>query len=94
MPPATTITVQVPSGLRACCGGADHVSVAAATVRDALDELRDAYPELHRGVCDESGAVRRHIGLFVNNDHVPHDALETPIAPGDVFSIMPAVSGG
>lgn len=94
MPPVTTITVHVTSKLRECCGGVVELSVPADTVGGALDELRHAYPELHRSVCDESGAVRRHIGLFVNATLVPHDALDTAVVTGDVFSILPAVSGG
>jgi molybdopterin converting factor small subunit len=46
-------------------------------------------------VCDETGAVRRHINLFVNSSHVrDRDGLDTPLAAGDVLTILPAVSGG
>lgn len=94
MAAGTTIMVHVPSKLRDCCGGVAELSVPAESIRDALDELRRMHPALHRSVCDETGAVRRHIGLFVNSTLVPHDALHTALVPGDVFSILPAVSGG
>ena len=46
-------------------------------------------------VCDETGAVRRHVNLFVNTDHVrDRDGLDTALVPGDEIIILPAVSGG
>jgi len=90
-----TVTVSVPAPLRTCCGGAAELSVSAATVRDVLDQLERSYPSLYRSVCDETGAVRRHVNLFVNTAHVrDREGLETGLEPGDIVTILPAVSGG
>lgn len=90
-----TITIRLPSALRDYAGGTPELSVAATSVRDALDELERSHPLLHIRVCDETGAVRRHVNLFVNRDHVrDRDGLETELEEGDVVTIMPAVSGG
>ena len=57
--------------------------------------LEALHPRLYRSVCDETGAVRRHVNLFVNTVHVRDRAgLDTPLGPGDVVFILPAVSGG
>jgi len=49
----------------------------------------------HAAICDETGAVRRHINLFVNRSHVRDlQGLDTPLAAGDVLFVLPAVSGG
>jgi MoaD family protein len=81
--------------LRDCCEGAAELSLSAPSVRAALEELERRYPALHRSVCDETGAVRRHVSLFVNTSHVrQRDGVDTALAPGDVVTIMPAVSGG
>ncbi|HEX6810509.1 MAG TPA: MoaD/ThiS family protein [Planctomycetota bacterium] len=91
----STITLHVPGPLRVYCGGAAELSLPAATVRAALEELERRHPTLHRGICDETGAVRRHIGVFVNNSHIrDRKGLETPLVPGDAVIILPAVSGG
>lgn len=89
------ITVFVPGVLRYESGGAAELSLRARTVREALAALEAAHPKLHRNVCDETGAVRRHINLFVNDDHLrDRGGLDTPLAPGDTIYILTAVSGG
>jgi molybdopterin converting factor small subunit len=89
------ITIHLPAVLRACCAGASELSVSAASVRAALEQIERSHPALYRSVCDETGKVRRHVNLFVNLLHVrDQDGLETALAPGDVLTIMPAVSGG
>ena len=88
-------TVRVPSMLRPSCGGAREIPVTAGTVRAALEEIARLHPGLYRSVCDETGRVRPHIGLFVNRDHVrDRGGLDAPLAPGDSLSILTAVSGG
>jgi len=95
MTTATTITVHVPGPLRHCCAGTSELALSATSVRAVLDELERRHPALHRSICDETGTVRRHINLFVNTNHMrDRNGLDTPLAPGDVVTILPAVSGG
>jgi len=90
-----TITVSVPTPLRDCCAGSSELAIPATRLRAVLEELEQRYPKLHRNVCDETGAVRRHINLFVNTQHMrDRDGLDTLLEPGDVVTIMTAVSGG
>ena len=92
---ASAITIHVPGPLRAYCGGASTLSLSAGSVRSALEQLEQAHPELHRNIRDETGAVRRHVNLFVNSDNIRDLAgLETELTEGDVLTVMPAVSGG
>ena len=90
-----TITIQVPSVLRDCCKGAAEISLAAPSVRVALEQLERRHPPLYRSICDETGTVRRHVNLFVNTANVrDREGLDTELVPGDVITILPAVSGG
>jgi len=89
------ITVSIPSPLRDTCGGVSTLSLSSPSVRAALQQLAQTHPALYISVCDETGAVRRHVNLFVNNAHIrERDGLDTPLREGDVLTIMPAVSGG
>ena len=90
-----SISIHIPTALRPDCGGVAELRLSAATVRAALDQLEQSYPALYRSVCDETGAVRRHVNLFVNNSFLhQREGLDTALVPGDVLTIMPAVSGG
>lgn len=92
---STTITIHVPALLRGSCDGASELSLSAASMRAVLEELERRYPSLHRNICDETGSVRRHVNLFVNTSHMrDRQGLDTRLEPGDVVTILPAVSGG
>lgn len=95
MQPTPTMTLFVPGPLRVYCRGASELPIAAPTVRAALEDLERSQPALYRNVCDETGAVRRHLNVFVNSDNARDlDGVDTTLAPGDVLTILPAVSGG
>jgi molybdopterin converting factor small subunit len=69
--------------------------ISAGTVRAALDDLERSQFALYRNVCDETGMLRRHLNVFVNSDNVRDlDGIDTTLRPGDVVTILPAVSGG
>ena len=90
-----TITIHVPGPLRTYCAGAAQLSISAPTVRAVLEDLERSQGALYRNICDETGAVRRHLNVFVNSDNVRDlDGVDTALASGDVVTILPAVSGG
>jgi molybdopterin synthase sulfur carrier subunit len=95
MGPTPTITIHVPGPLRMYCAGAAQLSISARTVRDAIEDLERSQFALYRNVCDETGTVRRHLNVFVNSDNVrDREGIDTTLKPGDVVTILPAVSGG
>jgi molybdopterin converting factor small subunit len=92
---AMTITIHVPAALRASSQGVSKLFLSAPSVRAALEHLEETHPALYRSVCDETGTVRRHVNLFVNTSSIrDQQGIDTALVPGDVITIMPAVSGG
>jgi len=90
-----SITINVPGPLRVYCAGASQLSLRADTVRTALETLERNEAALYRNICDETGAVRRHLNVFVNTENVRDlDGVETTLKQGDEVTILPAVSGG
>ncbi len=95
MGPVPTITIEVPGPLRTYCDGASQLSIAARTVRSAIEELERSQVVLYRNICDETGTLRRHLNVFVNSDNMRDlDGIDTSLKAGDVVTILPAVSGG
>ena len=97
-PPVTRapkITVNIPGPLRDCCAGAAELSFPATNLRAVLEELERRHPALHRNICDETGALRRHINLFVNIHHMrDRDGLETQFVEGDVVTMHTILRDG
>jgi len=95
MPSPAAVTISVPSPLRTYSEGAAELSASVESVRAALEWIARHYPSLYRNVCDETGAVRRHINVFVNDSHMrDRQGLDTLLVSGDVVTILPSVSGG
>lgn len=90
-----SVLIEIPSLLFPDADGLSEIRLTATTLRMVLEQLERDYPRLHCRVCNETGAVRRHVNLFVNASLVRGDeGLDAPLHPGDVVAIMPAVSGG
>jgi molybdopterin synthase sulfur carrier subunit len=93
--PAPNITIHVFGQLREYCAGAAELSLSARTVRALLEQLERDEPLLYRNLCDETGKVRRHLNVFVNNENARYlGGVDTTLAAGDVVTFLPAVSGG
>jgi molybdopterin converting factor small subunit len=91
----TAASLHVHGQLRAYCRGRAQVPVPVGTVRAAFEDLERQQPSLYRNICDETGALRRHLNVFVNSDNIRDlEGLDTALSPGDVLTVLPAVSGG
>ncbi len=89
------VTVRIPTPLRTLCGGQAEVKVPARTLRQCLEELEARFPGLKARICEDSGAVRRFVNIFVNGEDIRFLAgLDTPLNPGDEVTIIPSMAGG
>jgi len=90
-----SVTVRLPSQLRALVGGAGEVPVEAATVREAIVAVDAAYPGIAVRVLDDRGVLRRFVNVFVADEDVRFlDGLDTALESGQTVSLVPAVAGG
>ncbi len=87
--------VRIPPPLRKYTAGADEVSIEGGTVRALLDGLEGAHPGIKERICDDSGAVRRFVNVFVADEDIRFlEELDTPVKDNDEVSIIPAIAGG
>jgi molybdopterin synthase sulfur carrier subunit len=89
-----SITVKIPSQLRAATGGEAELEVDGSTVGEALDAVFDRYDGLRERIT-ENGDLRRFVNVYVSGEDIRfQDGLETAINDGDEVTILPAVAGG
>ena len=87
--------IRIPTPLRAYTGGASEVPVRGATVGQALSALGERHAGLLERVLDPAGRLRGFVNVYVGEQNVRSiDGLDTPLAGGEVISIVPAVAGG
>jgi MoaD family protein len=90
-----SVTVKIPTQLRAVTGGDAEATVdEAGTVGDVLDGLYDRYDGLRDRIA-EDGDLRRFVNVYVGGEDIRFlDGLETTVEDGDEVTILPAVAGG
>ena len=90
-----SVTVRIPTQLRNLSGGDAEVQVEAGTVAEALKALDAAHPGFAERLFDESGSLRRFVNVFLADEDIRFlSGVDSPVADGQVVSIIPAVAGG
>ncbi|HVS99241.1 MAG TPA: ubiquitin-like small modifier protein 1 [Solirubrobacterales bacterium] len=89
-----SVTVKIPTQLRAATGGEAEVEVEGANVGEALDAVFAAYGDLRERITQD-GSLRRFVNVYVSGEDIRfQQGLETAISEGDEVTILPAVAGG
>ena len=87
--------VRIPTPLRKLTGGSEEVTATGKNVGELIGELEKKYPGIKERICDESGAVRRFVNIFVKDEDIRFlQNLDTPLGDKDEVSIVPAIAGG
>ena len=90
------ITVNIPTPLRPFLDGQSAVTVdAARDVADLLGQLTARSADLKKHLLTPQGTVPGYVNVYVNDDSIRDRQGEaTPVADGDVISIVPSIAGG
>jgi molybdopterin synthase sulfur carrier subunit len=89
-----SVTVKIPTQLRAATGGQSEVEVEGSNVGEALDAVFAAYGDLRERITQD-GTLRRFVNVYVSGEDIRfQQGLETAISEGDEVTILPAVAGG
>ncbi len=90
-----SVTVKIPTQLRAAAGGASETEVDGATVAEVLEAVFERFAELRGRIADDDGELRRFVNVYVGGEDIRFlDGLRTPIKDGGELTILPAVAGG
>jgi molybdopterin synthase sulfur carrier subunit len=87
--------VRIPTPLRKLTNNEELVEVNGTTIGEAITELQTRYPGIKDRLLDETGAVRRFVNVYVNEEDIRFlQNQETKLRDGDEVSIIPAIAGG
>ena len=87
--------VRVPSMLRPTVGGERTVTAQGSTLDELIRDVDARHPGFAGQLLEANGKQRTFVNIYVNDEDVRYlQGLETPVAEGDVISILPAVAGG
>lgn len=89
------VKVRIPTPLQKLTKDKADVTVEAKNIRELIDGLENNFPGIKERLCDEKGALRRFINVYVNEEDIRFLNLDkTALKDGDEVSIIPAIAGG
>ncbi len=90
-----SVTVKIPTQLRAAAEGASEAQLQGETVQEVLNDLFDRFGELRERISDGDGSLRRFVNVYLSGEDIRFlDGLATPVTDGAELTILPAVAGG
>jgi MoaD family protein len=90
-----SVTVKIPTQLRAVTGGDAEAKAEGTTVAEVLDSLYETHEELRDRIAGDDGELRRFVNVYLAGEDIRFlQGLETPVPDGAELTILPAVAGG
>ncbi len=89
-----SVTVKIPTQLRAATGGNPELVAEGETVGAVLDSVFAEHGDLRDRITQE-GELRRFVNVYVGGEDIRFgDGMDTAVADGSEVTILPAVAGG
>jgi molybdopterin converting factor small subunit len=89
------IRIRLPLQFRGYLGGAESLTVEAATVGGALAALAARAPALGERLLTPEGGLRRFVNLYRNDEDIRLlQGLDTTLEHGATLMILVAMAGG
>ncbi|MBI5144715.1 MAG: MoaD/ThiS family protein [Candidatus Omnitrophica bacterium] len=90
-----SIKVRIPTPLQKLTENKAEVEAEAKDIRELIEDLERKFPGIKERLCDEKGALRRFINIYVNEEDIRFlEKDNTPLKDKDEVSIIPAIAGG
>ncbi len=90
-----SIKVRIPQALQKLTQNKAEVEAEAGDIRGLIEDLEKNFPGIKERLCDEKGALRRFINIYVNEEDIRFlESDKTVLKDKDEVSIIPAIAGG
>ena len=89
------IKVRIPTPLMKLTDNQSEVSAEGETISAILNNLENQFNGIKERICEENGAPRRFINIYLNEEDIRFlEGEKTAVKDGDEISIIPAIAGG
>jgi molybdopterin synthase sulfur carrier subunit len=89
------VRVLIPTPLQRLTENQAEVTVEGGDIREVIGNLEAQFPGVKARLCDENGALRRFVNIYINEEDIRFLKGEsTSLKDGDEVSIVPAIAGG
>ncbi len=89
------VKVRIPTPLMKLTNNKSEVTAEGSTITEILNDLETQFGGIKERICEENGAPRRFINIYVNEEDIRFlDGENSPVKEGDEISIIPAIAGG
>jgi molybdopterin synthase sulfur carrier subunit len=89
------VLVRIPTPLQKFTKNQSAVQAEGKTVQEVLASLEQSFPGVRERLCDEQGAIRKFVNLYLNDEDIRFiDGENTGVKDGDELAIIPAIAGG
>jgi molybdopterin converting factor small subunit len=89
------VRVLIPTPLQRLTENQTEVVVEGGDVHEVIGNLELKFPGMKARLCDENGALRRFVNIYINEEDIRFlNGEATPLKDGDEVSIVPAIAGG
>lgn len=88
------ISVYFAATLRGFVNKQSKIAAEGGTVREVIQNIQDEYPDSKKALFDEEGSLRPFVSVYFNDNRVPEQDWDAPLAETDTLLILPAIAGG
>ena len=87
--------LRIPSPLRRFTNGESSIDVNGGSVKQVLEELFSAYPDIKGHLVEDNGSLRNFVNIFIEGEDIRQGGgMNAEVPDGSDVRIIPSIAGG
>ena len=87
--------LRIPSPLRRFTNGESSIDVNGDNVREVLEELFSAHPDIKDHLVEDNGSLRNFVNIFIEGEDIRQKGgMDAEVSDGSDVRIIPSIAGG
>ena len=87
--------LRIPSPLRRFTNGESSIKIRGTNIREVLDELFHAHPDIKEHLVEDDGSLRNFVNIFIEGEDIRQKGgMDAAVSDGSDVRIIPSIAGG